>query len=98
MSEERGPPRFMPRPGAKISITFGESIAPRLEPVVAAHRRDVPVYPTGSDEAHEADRETRIRITQELQDAVQRLGEAVETREGRFATGQWSQSRERVVI
>ncbi|KAL1409702.1 Lyso-phosphatidylcholine acyltransferase [Vanrija albida] len=101
MDEHRGFPRFVPRGGAKVSVTIGESIRPQVEAVVNAHRAQGakpsgPTHVDGDAAAHDADRETRIQITQMLQDAVQALGEKVETAEGRFERGEWSQSRARV--
>lgn len=96
MDEHRGFPRFVPRPGAKVSVTIGESIRPQVEAVVNAHRAQgaQPTGPTHVEgDAHDGDRETRIKITQMLQDAVQALGEKVETYEGRFERGEWTQSR-----
>ena len=39
------------------------------------------------------ERDIRVRICEVLQDAVRQLGERVESDEGRFDKGMWSQSR-----
>jgi monolysocardiolipin acyltransferase len=38
MPERRGWPKFLPRTGAKVSVTFGESLTPRIQPLVDAWR------------------------------------------------------------
>lgn len=38
MNERRGFPRFLPRPGASVSITIGPSLTPRIAPMVDAWR------------------------------------------------------------
>jgi monolysocardiolipin acyltransferase len=88
MNERRGAPRFLPRTGAKISITVGEPITSRIQPLVDAFR-------AGREDGSGDDdpTQTRIRVVQELQESVRKLGEAVEEREGRFERGEWSQSR-----
>jgi len=90
MDENRGAPRFVPRPGAKISISVGEPVTRVIQPLVDAFKRG---REDGSGD--EDPTQTRIRIVHELQEAVRKLGESVEAREGRFERGEWSQSRRR---
>jgi monolysocardiolipin acyltransferase len=88
MNEYRGSPRARPRSGAKISVTVGEPITNQIEPLVQAFKRG---KEDGSGE--EDPTATRIAITSQLQEAVRRLGEQVEHREGRFERDEWSHSR-----
>lgn len=39
MNEYRGFPRFVPRPGANVSITIGKSISPLISPLVDSYRQ-----------------------------------------------------------
>lgn len=39
MDERRGFPRFLPRPGANVSITIGQSISPLISPLVQSYRQ-----------------------------------------------------------
>lgn len=87
MDEKRGAPRFLPRPGAKISITVGAPITSRIQALVDGYR-DGMEHGTGEHDP----RPTRIRVVEELQDAVRALGAQVEEAEGRFERGEWSQS------
>lgn len=124
MNERRGFPRFLPRPGAKISITIGPSISPLIEPLVKAYKttraeldqqaplhtapKELPGPRTLSNtdqegknygdwpyagREDEATRDARIAITARLQEELTKLGERVETEEGRFERGEWAQSR-----
>lgn len=38
MNERRGFPRFLPRPGANVSVTIGASLSPQIAPLVDAYR------------------------------------------------------------
>lgn len=121
MNEKRGWPRPVPRTGAKISITYGASITPRIQPLVdewrgIASREKGTIglggewtkqgdSPAGEDQrairsqgilAGGKEEQMRIRITKELQDAVTKLGEEVEEREGRYERREWCQSRAKV--
>lgn len=42
MNENRGFPRFIPRGGARVSITIGESITPLIAPLVETWRANLP--------------------------------------------------------
>lgn len=124
MNEHRGFPRFIPRPGANVSITIGQSISPLISPLVDSYRQtrseldqQAPLHtapkelpgPTsmrntaqdGKDygdwpyagREDEATRDARIAITARLQEELTKLGERVESEEGRFERGEWAQSR-----
>lgn len=102
MNENRGFPRFFPRPGATISITIGESLTPRIAPLLEAHRAgkgNLNELSARVDEAAAArsrgedpDRDIRVAVTAALQQGVKEIGEVVEAREGRFERGEWTQS------
>jgi monolysocardiolipin acyltransferase len=117
MNETRKFPRFIPRPGAKISITVGKPITDQIRPLVDAWR-ELALKETGrvgiggdwgggvnetnverglrskGELAGGEEIKVRKKICEVLQDAVRRLGEEVEAKEGRFETHAWSQSRE----
>lgn len=42
MNENRTFPRFLPRPGATVSITVGQSLTPLIEPMVKSWRAGLP--------------------------------------------------------
>ena len=112
MPEPRGFPRFLPRPGARLSITIGQPLTSKIKPLVDDWR-DLAAKEPGSaglggewtggeaqrversrgELADGRERDVRVKICEVLQDAVRQLGERVETDEGRFDTGLWSQSR-----
>lgn len=121
MNEYRGFPRPIPRPGGKVSVTIGESISHKIQPLVdrwraiaAAEKGDLGVggeWKAADGEARVVEdlrqREVRsrgllagskeeairIEITAAIQEEVRKLGERVESEEGRFERGDWSQSR-----
>jgi monolysocardiolipin acyltransferase len=134
MNEYRGFPRPIPRPGGRVSVTIGESISDKIQPLVERWRAiaaqekgdlgvggewrgtDASLTSTGSGsatgrEAEEAEdrrqrdvrsrgilagskeEAIRIEITAAIQEEVRKLGERVESAEGRFERGEWSQSR-----
>lgn len=120
MPETRTFPRFFPRFGARISITIGQPITSKIQPLVDRWRDiasqeggtvgiggdwDPEGNSVGGDKQREVrsrgdlaggkEEETRIKITDVLQEEVRLLGEEVERREGRFDRGEWSQSRRR---
>jgi monolysocardiolipin acyltransferase len=98
MPETRGWPRPVPRKGGNVSITIGQSLTARVQPLVdewkklASKGREGAELHAGRD-TDEKERELRIRICAALQDSVRVLGEAVEKEEGRFESGEWSNSR-----
>lgn len=127
MDETRGFPRFLPRPGASISVTVGSSLTPLVSDMVQAYRASraeldqaAPLHPsvkevpgpqsianTGQEGKAYGDwpyaeredmltRDTRVAITNRLQEELTRLGERVEAAEGRFDRGDWAQSRPNV--
>lgn len=77
MPENRGFPRFLPRLGSKIRVTFGEpaGITQEVRDVI----REWKFQPHGKIGEDEADPEAGVRmaITGVLQRAVQRLGDSV---------------------
>ncbi|KAG8942361.1 hypothetical protein FRC04_003814 [Tulasnella sp. 424] len=77
MPENRGFPRFLPRLGSKIRVTFGEpaEITQEVGDVI----REWKSQPHGKMEEDEADPEAGVRIalTDVLQRAVRRLGDSV---------------------
>jgi monolysocardiolipin acyltransferase len=118
MPEPRSWPRFIPRAGARIKITYGSSITPRIQPLVDEWREiasrekgtigiggdwekrgdspkgeDQRVIRSRGDLAGGKEEEVRVKIVQELQEAVRELGEQVEGKEGRFERKEWCQSR-----
>lgn len=122
MNEYRKWPRFIPRGGANISITVGQSLTPLVAPLVDAWRGGLPRASAADSEhspptkaesdttalrahqgehadylsgAFDPDESTRREITALLQDGLRSLGESIEGEEGRFARGEWSQSRRR---
>ncbi|BEI88989.1 uncharacterized protein CcaverHIS019_0203510 [Cutaneotrichosporon cavernicola] len=50
MNEHRKWPRFLPRPGANVSITVGESLTPLVAPLVDAWRAGLPRHPASGSE------------------------------------------------
>jgi monolysocardiolipin acyltransferase len=102
MPETRGWPRPVPRKGGDVSITIGESLTSRIQPVVEEWKRiaskgrrieDVKEeVGKGSGDLDGKERDLRIRICEILQDAVRALGVDVERQEGRFESGEWSNS------
>jgi monolysocardiolipin acyltransferase len=84
MPEPRSWPKPLPRFGGNVSITIGNSLTPRIQPLVDRWRKDA-----GDTE------KVRISLVDQLRDGLQELGERVETEEGRFEKGLWSQSRPR---
>lgn len=102
MPEPRGFPRFIPRPGARISINFGPSVTSRIKPLVddwrgiAEKQGDVGIGGEWSEGEREVrskgavpgEEEVRIKITETLQQALAGLGQQVE--EGRVG---WRQSQ-----
>lgn len=103
MNEDRTFPRFIPRPGANISITIGESLTPRIAPLIAAHKatstepsklaQRLDAAADARARGDDPDMDTRIAVTAALQAGVREIGERVEEAEGRFARGTWTQSR-----
>lgn len=84
MPEPRNWPKPLPRFGGNISITVGSSLTPRVQPLVDRWR-------TRPDDTEKV----RIDVVDVLRDGLQQLGQRVETEEGRFERGQWSQSVKR---
>ncbi|ODO10724.1 hypothetical protein I350_01321 [Cryptococcus amylolentus CBS 6273] len=119
MNETRGSPRFIPRPGAKISITVGQPLTAEIQPLVDQWRQmahqEAGTLGIGGQWSQDADHtgpagdqqreirgkgdlidgkeeEVRIKIVEALQEGLRKLGQEVESAEGRFKHGLWSQS------
>ncbi|KZW03147.1 acyltransferase-domain-containing protein [Exidia glandulosa HHB12029] len=73
MPENRGFPRFLPRPGKRISITFGDPyhLTSRLDDILSQWRADT--QPLA--DAEQASR--RIQVTRIVQEEVEKLGYTV---------------------
>jgi monolysocardiolipin acyltransferase len=114
MPETRGWPRPVPRAGGNVSITIGESLTSKIQPLVQEWKRISKPHrdvATQEGEASSSSRETirdsgldvkerdiRIRICAALQDSVRALGVDVEREEGRFEKEEWSNSTARLDI
>lgn len=113
MPETRGWPRPVPRAGGNVSITIGESLTSKIQPLVEEWKRISKEHrglggletQEGSTEAAARDPSTdarekgiRIRICEALQDSVRALGVEVEREEGRFESKEWSNSTKRLDI
>ena len=103
MPETRGWPRPVPRKGGNVSITIGQPLTSTIQPLVEEWKRKAGAKVQGTDrhagrDVDEEERALRIRICEALQDSVRTLGEAVEQEEGRFESGEWSNSRTKVTV
>ena len=113
MPETRGWPRPIPRAGGDVSITIGESLTSKIQPLVEEWKRISKKHrgvgwletEEGSTEgtvressADATEKDFRIRICEALQDNIRALGGEVEREEGRFEKGEWSNSTERLDI
>jgi monolysocardiolipin acyltransferase len=105
MPETRGWPRPVPRKGGNVSITIGEPLTSRIKPLVeewkARHKTAMKIEDkeihAGRD-ADEGERDLRIQICEALQDSLRTLGQEVEGAEGRFESGEWSNSKQKLTV
>jgi monolysocardiolipin acyltransferase len=113
MPETRGWPRPVPRAGGNVSITIGESLTSKIQPLVeewkkisGKHRvvsgletEQLSTEGAVRDSGSDAtEKDFRIRICEALQDSIRALGVEVEREEGRFEKGEWSNSTKRLDI
>lgn len=91
MDEERGFPKFLPRPGANISIVIGEPINERIQPLIDEYRSKFPtpwrpvtyardVQHDLRDEPDELAR-LRSRMAEVMREEVMKLGKRCEEME-----------------
>ena len=74
MPEDRGFPKFLPRLGAKVRVTFGEpqGITKDVHGIISEARNNL-------DSSKDPEAPTRVALTTVLQRAVQRLGDKTAT-------------------
>lgn len=105
MPETRGWPRPVPRKGGNVSITIGEPLTSRIQPLVEEWKsrqsstdKTVTQGIHAGRDADKGERAMRIRICESLQDSLRSLGQKVEEAEGRFDSGEWSNSRQKLTV
>ncbi|WWC61124.1 uncharacterized protein I303_103703 [Kwoniella dejecticola CBS 10117] len=94
LDERRGWPKPVPRPGAKISITVGQPLTSRIEPLVKAWReladREVGTVGVGGEWKQEPHNEDRVNV-------VSNLGNVGEVQREIRSRGDLSEGKERDV-